>query len=135
MTTQTVDPKVLAEAVSGYLECAAWCSVMDQEGEEMDVSGLDFSDSAKAQAAAVVRDFLTDALPLVERERDEITSRLGYFLMPSSLGHDFWLTRNGHGAGFWDRGLGQLGTRLTELCKPYGESYVYIGNDDSLELE
>ena len=19
-------------------------------------------------------------------------------------GHDFWLTRNGHGAGFWDRG-------------------------------
>lgn len=21
----------------------------------------------------------------------------------SSLGHDLWLTRNGHGAGYWDR--------------------------------
>jgi hypothetical protein len=22
---------------------------------------------------------------------------------PEQLGHDLWLTRNGHGAGFWDR--------------------------------
>jgi hypothetical protein len=44
-------------------------------------------------------------------------------------GHDFWLTRNGHGAGFWDRGLGELGDRLTAACKPYGEIYLYIGDD------
>ena len=24
----------------------------------------------------------------------------------AQAGHDFWLTRNGHGVGFWDRGLG-----------------------------
>lgn len=24
-------------------------------------------------------------------------------LDPSQLGHDLWLTRNGHGTGFWDR--------------------------------
>ena len=35
-------------------------------------------------------------------------------------GHDFWLTRSGHGAGFWDRGLGALGDRLTEAAKVYG---------------
>lgn len=22
---------------------------------------------------------------------------------PAQMGHDLWLTRNGHGAGFWDR--------------------------------
>lgn len=37
----------------------------------------------------------------------------------SYAGHDFWLTRNGHGAGFWDRGLGDLGERLTEAAKAY----------------
>lgn len=36
------------------------------------------------------------------------------------------LTRNGHGAGFWDRGLGALGTELTNACKPYGGVDLYI---------
>lgn len=44
-------------------------------------------------------------------------------------GHDFWLTRNGHGAGFWDRGLGELGDRLTAMSKPYGEVNLYVGDD------
>lgn len=44
-------------------------------------------------------------------------------------GHDFWLTRNGHGAGFWDRGLGELGERLTAVAKPYSSAYVYVGGD------
>lgn len=40
------------------------------------------------------------------------------------------LTRNGHGAGFWDRlHQSQLGDRLTAMCKPMGESHVYVGDD------
>lgn len=36
-------------------------------------------------------------------------------------GHDFWLTRNGHGAGFWDRGYDKdIGDKLTQACKTYG---------------
>ena len=35
-------------------------------------------------------------------------------------GHDFWLTRSGHGAGFWDRGLGALGDRLSDAARAYG---------------
>lgn len=42
------------------------------------------------------------------------------------FGHDIALTRNGHGAGFWDRGLGDLGDRLTANCKPMGSAYVYV---------
>ncbi len=34
----------------------------------------------------------------------------------AQCGHDFWLTRNGHGTGFWDRGyeesLGSLFERV-----------------------
>lgn len=44
-------------------------------------------------------------------------------------GHDFWLTRNGHGVGFWDRREleeGGVGERLTEACKREGEANIYV---------
>ena len=37
----------------------------------------------------------------------------------AQAGHDYWLTRNGHGAGFWDRDAlkaGGLGDKLTDAC-------------------
>lgn len=34
-------------------------------------------------------------------------------------GHDFILTANHHGTGFWDRGLGAAGQTLTDACKGY----------------
>ena len=49
-------------------------------------------------------------------------------------GHDFWLTRNGHGTGFWDRGYGQpeeieeIGKQLTKASKSYGEYNLYLGD-------
>jgi hypothetical protein len=46
-------------------------------------------------------------------------------------GHDFALTRNGHGAGFWDRGLGDAGDRLTNASKPYGASGAWFERDDA----
>jgi hypothetical protein len=52
-------------------------------------------------------------------------------------GHDFWLTRNGHGAGFWDRTpleKGKLGDELTKLCKAFGESDLYWGDDGGIYL-
>lgn len=52
----------------------------------------------------------------------------------TSCGYDFVLTRNGHGAGFWDRGYGELGDRLTASCKPYGKCSLYVGDDGLLYL-
>lgn len=43
-------------------------------------------------------------------------------------GHDYWLTRNGHGAGFWDRGLGAIGDTLSAAAR-YSEVYVCLGDD------
>jgi len=48
---------------------------------------------------------------------------------PVQAGHDFWLTRNGHGAGFWDRGLGPVGTRLTDAAHACGSVDLYAGDD------
>lgn len=50
-------------------------------------------------------------------------------------GHDFWLTRNRHGAGFWDRGYDQeVSDRLTSSAHTFGECYLYVGDDGKLYL-
>lgn len=44
--------------------------------------------------------------------------------------HNFWLTRNGHGAGFWDGDYEEtLGNRLTKISKTFGEATLYVGDD------
>lgn len=42
-------------------------------------------------------------------------------------GHDFWLTRNGHGSGFWDnhRWPKPQAMRLTKAAKKFGEMNLY----------
>ena len=53
-----------------------------------------------------------------------------------TAGHDFWLTRNGHGAGFWDGDYEkEKGARLTEDSKVYGELHIWVDTDGSLHFE
>ena len=40
-------------------------------------------------------------------------------------GHDFWLTRQHHGVGFWDRGL-SVGRALTEAAHEFAELDVMV---------
>lgn len=49
----------------------------------------------------------------------------------TQAGHDFWLTRNGHGAGFWENDFGTEAQceALTAACKQAGECWLYVGDD------
>ncbi len=51
-------------------------------------------------------------------------------LNPGQCGHDFALTRNGHGTGFWDRGLGEAGAELTRAAHVYGSSGAWFDSAD-----
>lgn len=56
----------------------------------------------------------------------------------TQAGHDFWLTRNGHGAGFWDRGLGSPGEFLSKRCgwrTDFPECSAYLGDDQKIYTE
>jgi hypothetical protein len=45
-------------------------------------------------------------------------------------GHDFWLTRQGHGAGFGDGDWPEeIDDRLHEAASKFGEVNVYVGDD------
>ena len=53
----------------------------------------------------------------------------------SQAGHDFWLTRNGHGAGFWDRTEKEgydktAGKKLTDMAKEYGEFDLLVDKEN-----
>lgn len=59
-------------------------------------------------------------------------------------GRDFWFTRNGHGVGFWDRGLGEIGDLLSERCgygtqfppaDPFFGDHVKYGNAHFIHID
>lgn len=104
-----------------YIECLLWADCgPDSECATCDLS--DFADETIEQIKADCKAFQTVA----ETELAEVDL--------TQAGHDFWLTRNGHGAGFWDRGLGKLGDNLTAICKKFGELSPYKGDDGKIYL-
>lgn len=45
-------------------------------------------------------------------------------------GHDFWLTRCGHGAGFWDGDWPDpMGDHLSDAARKCGNVDLYVGDD------
>ena len=54
-------------------------------------------------------------------------------LSPDKVGHDLWLTRNGHGAGFWDGDYADdVGEALTKISEAMGEIDLYVGDDGKI---
>lgn len=54
-------------------------------------------------------------------------------------GRDFWLTRCGHGAGFWDRDAGTYPHEasndiLTKASEAFGNLDPYIGDDNQIYI-
>jgi len=98
-----------------------------------DISDSDFSDEMDSRierdcAAFYIENLATlDSLWEYVRENDVYIQ--GGLYGPYEAGIDFWLTRNGHGAGFWDRGLGELGDTLSAACDAFGEVCAYLGDD------
>lgn len=117
------------DVLTSYVECALW-SETDQSdesgGEPLDVNYT--RDDITAESLEEMRSDVADFVAGCEAERPDAFKGMNADL----VGHDFWLTRNGHGTGFWDRGLGERGSWLTAQCKPYGEASLYIGDDERL---
>jgi len=108
--------------VLGYLDCQLWAQTDydrddDMSGEPKLDANYDVSDISSEYVEALHNEIagIVAEHPLAVRMYLK-TRASEYF------GHDFYLTREGHGAGFWDRGLGQLGDYLTQIAKSYGSA-------------
>lgn len=91
----------------GYLDAAAWLAIDGRTYDPVDGdhSADDFSARQRAIAARDVRAF-------VKANHDAIVASK---LDPDRVGHYFWLSRNGHGAGFFDVGEHGLQKRAKEF--------------------
>src|SRR5580698_4188136 len=101
---------------TAYLECALWSST-DDDGSPLD-DEYDLCDIATASLKEMVHD-----CEVFQAHNADLLSQAGD---DEQNGHDFWLTRNHHGAGFWDRGyLRNVGNLLTTESHSYGSSDLY----------
>jgi hypothetical protein len=132
------DENHIDEMVEAYVECALWSSTAD---------GF-WDDEANRFVPTLEEDDRFETIPM-DRYFDRTDVDLGTggrmyedcqafavanaedlsHMTAEQVGHDFWLTRNHHGAGFWDRGLGEKGDRLSKAAYVYGEFYLYVGDD------
>lgn len=86
---------------------------------------------------AMMEKLSPEALELAKKDCAQFTVIAAHYLCdagdPSQNGHDFWLTRNGHGAGFWDRGYHDATAEiLSKESESFGETDLYEGDDGQL---
>jgi len=101
--------------IDSFFEALFW-----SEGEAF--YDLIYTDLEYGDAEELISDclgFLSEASTLLARTA----------MTFESAGHNFLLTRNGHGAGFWDRGLGDIGDKLTGMAHNYGTIGLELGNN------
>jgi hypothetical protein len=131
---QNIDPYRLDDFVTAYLEAALWSSNDESDesgGEPMDANyGIgDIAQESLAKAQADCAKFQEENEDLLDQVSEE------YGADDEQYGHDFWLTRNGHGAGFWDRGYEDAGDELSAAAEKFGELYPYVGDDGKIYID
>jgi len=112
----------IAEFSSGFFEALLWSSTGDDENPldaNYEVGDIDklARDALERECAAFARRWST-----------EIQNGMGY----DRAGHDFALTRNRHGAGFWDGDWPVDGDVLTAGSQDYPSLDLYVGDDGKL---
>lgn len=114
------DKSDIREFTAAYSVAALWSST-DDDGEPLDGekhADRRFSTATRKRMEEDCRAFFT-------ANRGDIGDNV------EQAGHDFWLTRNRHGVGFWDRpevyGT-EASERLTKASEAFGECDLYISD-------
>ena len=106
------------EFIMSYTKCALW-------SEELESSNLQISKEAQLRMTEDCLRFLEKAQNIIPYDKW------------SQAGHDFWLTRNGHGTGFWDRPeiYGEENAqKLTEISESFG-NFDLIVDDETNQID
>jgi hypothetical protein len=120
----TFEKDYFQEFFIAYATAALWSSNDDDDIPlDSNFSIDDFDDDALQKLEKDCREFL-------EKAKDFILNDKRHQNPFERAGHDFWLTRQGHGVGFWDGDWDEpAATELTELSEEFGEFYLYVIDD------
>ena len=126
--TATIPYIDLAFFVNGYLECASWLGAYpDQDDWNGNANDIEYDWSIDDLEFTSLQRIEDDCKRFIKENRADLEDALrvsGYTEV--FAGHDFCLTRNGHGTGFWDRGLGVVGDRLSEAARKFGAVTAFV---------
>ena len=115
--------------IAGYLECALWAeSANTDDSDDRSIGTVaELADETKSVMEQEAGAFF-DAHETILTETELIRPKL--CAVEEYAGHDFWLTRNGHGCGFWDGDWPEpTASTLDEASKAAGGRDLYIGDD------
>ena len=127
---------IVDKIVKGYIDACLWSSVeQDGEGNEVSLDEYELSTQLKGEAGHLCGLFYDQNDSDCNLFAEQYQLSQGHDVW-ECLGHDLWLTSQGHGVGFWDRGLEELNERLTQACqqKPYTDKCTYMGDDQLVYL-
>jgi len=114
-----IPQNILSAFLAAYITCALWSS-LDENDEPLDKhynrDSLD-PDALKRFTDDCTK-FITDHVNLSNFTEENA----------SQAGHDFWLTRNGHGTGFWDHDCWTDAEKdvFTRAAKSFKECDLYV---------
>lgn len=100
-----------------------------EDSEDLNLDGLnssDLADEARAKMEA-------DCKAFIDANAETLTAVMEN-MGAGDAGYNFYMSRQGHGVGFWDRGLGANGEKLHDACK-HREIYLYKDEDGKIHHE
>jgi hypothetical protein len=115
--------------LASYIETALWSST-DDDGTPLDSAKYADAELADETLAKMTADCIA-----FEKRAEILFDAAKYTERRERVAHDFWLTRNHHGAGFWDGDYPEpLATQLTDLAQSFKECDLYVGDDGKFYL-
>lgn len=118
-------PDEFEEFFDAYIEAALFTS--HDELKETGGDPLDANYSIADINAETLSDMRHDCAMFFNEQYDLLGRNF------KQAGHDFWLTRNGHGAGFWDGDWPEdVEQILTMAATKFGNYDLYIGDDGQI---
>lgn len=104
--------------VKAYIAAALWSTTGDDD------QPLDANHTSANLAPSCLEQMRSDCAKFWAANANDLQAGV------ERAGHDFWLTRNGHGCGFGDGDWPEeIGERLTVACETFGETCLYVGDD------
>ncbi len=125
-----LNKKFIEGFTAGYIEALLWCSVVIIDGEWVNADSLDLSTAAADTCRADCLAFCNANARLLDMATNNYSE-----YDASQAGHDFALTRNGHGSGYWDRDTlpKKVKEGLTAAAQACGGTHLYE-NDGEVEI-
>lgn len=131
-TDSVIAGAVVQVVLDAYEEAAYWSSNSETDengGEPLDNYMAENDTRPSDDTQARMREDVVAFLLACERKGIDLTEFDG-----GQVGHDFWLTRNRHGTGFWDRkpltyGTAERRDQLDALAREFPEVHLWVNTE------